>query len=125
MYQLFRFATVGVLNTVTTYCIVLLLHHVFSFALREAGWIGYGVGVLLSFYLNKKWTFQGERAAFDAKIQMGLFLAAGVICAYLYGEVLAALAVYLPVYLAAVFAVAILFLVNFALSRWLVFRTAQ
>ncbi len=125
MQQLLRFAIVGVLNTACTYGIVMALHHLLAMPLRESGWVGYAAGVLLSFFLNRSWTFRNQSAAYSAKVQMALFFLVGTFCAYVYGETAAALARHFPAYLAAILAVGVVFCINFVLSRWLVFRAAR
>lgn len=54
--QILRFATVGVINTLLTLAIIYLLMHL-GVDYRWANLAGYLVGFVVSFVLNRNWTF--------------------------------------------------------------------
>jgi putative flippase GtrA len=54
--QILRFATVGVINTLLTLAIIYLLMHL-GVDYRGANLAGYLVGFVVSFVLNRNWTF--------------------------------------------------------------------
>ncbi len=54
--QLLRFLTVGVVNTLLTLAIIYLLMHL-GIDYRVANAAGYGIGFVVSFVLNRNWTF--------------------------------------------------------------------
>ncbi|UAJ09806.1 GtrA family protein [Glacieibacterium megasporae] len=57
--QLLRFLTVGVANTLLTLAIIYLLMHL-GVDYRVANAVGYLVGFVVSFVLNRNWTFAHE-----------------------------------------------------------------
>lgn len=66
-----RFASVGILNTLLTIAIIFTLKKSFGMPDAAANFSGYSAGILLSFMLNRKWTF-AHRA--DARIAFAKFL---------------------------------------------------
>lgn len=57
--QLFRFLTVGVVNTLITLAVIYLLMHLGA-DYRVANAVGYLAGFIISFVLNRNWTFTHE-----------------------------------------------------------------
>ncbi|WP_419174468.1 GtrA family protein [Desulfosediminicola sp.] len=57
-FQLVRFAFIGALNTIIHYLIFILLFRALGFAMITASVIGYFSGMINSFILNRRWTFQ-------------------------------------------------------------------
>jgi putative flippase GtrA len=56
-----RFGLVGVLNTITGLSIIYLLKWAFSVPDFPANLGGYGVGLIVSYILNSRWTFASKR----------------------------------------------------------------
>lgn len=54
---LLKFLAVGVLNTLLSIVIIFALKYFYSFSDVIANFIGYVAGLICSFILNKKWTF--------------------------------------------------------------------
>ena len=54
---IFKFAIVGVLNTGLTIAVIFLLKYFFAADDVFANFIGYVLGLVCSYFLNKKWTF--------------------------------------------------------------------
>jgi putative flippase GtrA len=55
--QAFRFVTVGVLNTLVGLTCIYGCMYVFDLSYIAANAFGYAVGLVISFFLNKNWTF--------------------------------------------------------------------
>jgi putative flippase GtrA len=60
MMQAIRFGLVGVLNTGITITAIFILMKGFMVHYALSNWIGYLLGFINSFVLNKKWTFQSK-----------------------------------------------------------------
>ncbi len=56
--QFIKFALIGVVNTVVHYSVFLLLFRVFGVLMLLSSGIGYSLGVLNSFVMNRRWTFK-------------------------------------------------------------------
>lgn len=61
-----KFASVGVVNTLSTLTLIFLLKFLFSVPDSAANFAGYTVGLAISFGLNKKWTFRHHAGAIPA-----------------------------------------------------------
>ncbi len=61
--SLVKYGLVGVLNTLVTGVVIFTLMNAFSVSLRIANIIGYVVGFINSFVLNRSWTFKGHKAS--------------------------------------------------------------
>lgn len=59
-WQLARFILVGALNTIVGLTTILILHLRMGFDVAVANVIGYGTGLIISFALNGRWTFQKD-----------------------------------------------------------------
>ncbi len=55
---LFRFLTVGVINTLLSICVIFSLKYFVQASDTVANMTGYLVGLTCSFVLNRKWTFK-------------------------------------------------------------------
>jgi len=53
-----KFAFVGIANTFTGLAVIYLLKGIFSVGDAAANLLGYGVGLVISFLLNRSWTFR-------------------------------------------------------------------
>lgn len=123
--QAVRFGIVGLLNTLVDAVVYLLLTRGLPFfalypALAKA--CSYSVGVLNSFFWNRKWTFRSQ-AGWRAFLPFVLVNLAGVLlnaAAMQFG--LAVLG--LPEALAFIGATGLTLVWNFLVSKWIVFRPA-
>ncbi|MGE0188273.1 MAG: GtrA family protein [Steroidobacteraceae bacterium] len=77
--SLIRFGLTGVLNTAVGIGTIFALKWFFDWADTPANFCGYALGVMVSYYVNSRWTFQ-YRAALHAKV---LPYALVLSCAYL------------------------------------------
>ena len=57
IFQFVFFSLIGVLNTLIHYTIFLLLFRVFEINYLVASGVGYFVGMVNSYFLNRRWTF--------------------------------------------------------------------
>jgi putative flippase GtrA len=78
---LFKFIIAGVINTIVGSCLMFVLYNVAGFSYWVSSAANYVVGSVLSFFLNKYWTFQVRKwslymvIAFIATIAISYFLA--------------------------------------------------
>lgn len=74
---LIKFLVVGVLNTLLTLIIILGLKYFYSFNDVIANFNGYVIGLICSYTLNKKWTFNhtGNMSSSIFKFVMTFFVA--------------------------------------------------
>jgi putative flippase GtrA len=56
--KLFVYSTIGVLNTVTDFLVFVLLTSGLGYHYIPANMVSYSVGVILSFIMNRKFTFR-------------------------------------------------------------------
>jgi putative flippase GtrA len=77
MVQAIRFGLVGVLNTFITIAVIFILMKGFRVHYALSNSIGYALGFINSFLLNKKWTF---RSAGNVGIEGMLFVAVFGVC---------------------------------------------
>ena len=57
IFQFVLFSLVGVLNTLIHYIVFLILFRVFEINYLIASGVGYFVGMVNSYFLNRRWTF--------------------------------------------------------------------
>jgi putative flippase GtrA len=118
--QFMAYCGVGIVNTAAGLGIILLLSHVFGWHYMAANAGGYVCGVVISFALNRRFTFRSQGAAGR---QFGRF-AILLLCAYgvqlvaLYGMVEH---LHLPEAGAQILAIGLYTLLGFFGSRFLVF----
>ncbi len=117
-----RFAVVGVINTIVDYALFNALYYLFDAALLVAHVTGASVAVVVSFLLNRNWTFADSKHDTDWRGQfLRHILTAGSAVAISSVAIWLAYFV-LPAYLAKLAAVGVSFAWNFTLSRLWVFR---
>jgi putative flippase GtrA len=121
-HSFLRFALVGLANTAVGYGVILLLHYGLGAPPRTANAGGYVIGALLSYALNRVFTFGSQRPHGQA---MPRFVAAIAACFVLNLLVLEAglRVLALPVALAQALAMASYTLAFYLVSRYIVFRT--
>lgn len=74
---LFRYLTVGVVNTAMGYGVILLLQWGWNVSPVLANASGYGLGMIVSYALNRWYTFQSHRSH---SASVPLFFAATLLC---------------------------------------------
>jgi putative flippase GtrA len=60
--QLSRFATVGFINTAIGLAVIYIAMFIFNLGPLLSNALGYGLGLIISFILNRNWTFSDGRA---------------------------------------------------------------
>ena len=70
-----RFGVVGVLNTVLGLAIIFAAKAFLGLGDLAANLLGYGLGLVCSFFLNRSWTFRHEGRAFAAFWRFGIAFA--------------------------------------------------
>lgn len=121
---LLRFATVGVLNTLLGYAVIFLCMYVLGLGAVTSNVAGYAVGLLVSFVLNRTFTFRSTSAALPEALR---FLVIFVLAYLANLGVLVVLTRQLHVHegLSQVLAGAVYFMLSFALSRYYVFKISR
>lgn len=56
-----RFLTVGFLNTLLGYCIIFFAMYVLNWSPIMSNAVGYGVGLMVSYFLNRHYTFKSTK----------------------------------------------------------------
>ena len=120
--QLIKFGLVGVLNTAVDYGVFALLTMVFSLDSIISHIISYSCGVINSFYFNRVWTFQRKGRGYS--VEFTKFIIVNLISMGTSALVLNSLETQagLSSYRAKIGAVICSMAVNFAGSKFVVFR---
>ncbi len=124
MRQLITYGAVGVFNTALGYAIIFACMYLLRLDAVVSNALGYGVGVVVSYALNKRFTFQSEAAA------RGELLRFILVFAFAYLLNLGVLLVCIRWWtvhaaLAQVIAGVVYFIVSFLLNKYFVFRARQ
>jgi len=77
--SLMRFGLTGLLNTAVGLGTIFALKWFFGVPDTQANLVGYGVGMVVSYYVNSRWTFQYKQALHTKVVPYALVL----LCAYL------------------------------------------
>jgi putative flippase GtrA len=115
-----RFVLVGVANTLTGLLIIYGLKWLFGIADVLANFVGYAVGLCVSYILNARWTFS-FRGSFSTAVPRFVLV---IVAAYLANLVTVSAALYwlyLDSYVAQAAGVAPYALVTYCGSKWFVF----
>jgi putative flippase GtrA len=64
MKKFIKFCFVGISNTAVTFCTFYILSEIFALNYLFSSFIGYVLGVVNSFILNKTWTFHDKNSRF-------------------------------------------------------------
>jgi putative flippase GtrA len=75
MLQVVRFGAVGLLNTALGLAAIYGCMFFFGLGPELANVLGYGVGLVLGFWLNRRWTFASPRRIGDAAPRYGAVVA--------------------------------------------------
>lgn len=78
--EFFRFLTVGLFNTLIGMAIIFMLYHLFGLGYWLASGIGYIFGGLVSFFLNKSFTFRYKKKGWAVAVR---FFANMLVCYFL------------------------------------------
>jgi len=119
--QFAKFGLVGVSNTLITYGVFTLLEEVFGVWYIAASGIGFAVGAVNGYLLNRSWTFRGHGVGHDAALRWmvvqgcGLLLDLALIAAFVEGAKLNKL-------VGQAFATAIVVVITFFVNRRWTFR---
>lgn len=118
-----RFALVGCLNAALDLAVFAALFYLAAWPALAAHAAGFGVAVVNSYLLNKRWTFRDRSRAAEAWRRGVLFFLVA-----LGGLGLSSLAIWLamawiPALAAKVLAIGVTFVWNYVVSRRVVFRT--
>ena len=73
-----RFIIVGILSTLYAIVLTFVLYNFLSFGYWASTGSTYATGMLISYYLNKKYTFKYGQAAFDIRSFLRFLLVVGV-----------------------------------------------
>lgn len=123
--QFLRFGIVGVGNTATTLLVVWLLHSQARLPVWQASAIGYAVGTMQSYFLNRLWTFSTEAAGTRIAPQATAFVAVNIVCGLVFTALNAGLATLMPLAVATLLTLVVIVPLSFGLNRWLVFRSGK
>jgi len=121
---LLRFASVGVLNTLLGYAVIFLCMYVFGLGAVASNVIGYAVGLVMSFLLNRAFTFRSKAAVVPEAVRFVMIF----LVAYLANlGVLVLLTRHLGIHagLSQVVAGVAYFLFSFVLSKYYVFGSSR
>jgi putative flippase GtrA len=118
-WSLLRYLVVGLVNTSVGLTVIFLCKGLFGFGDIVANAVGYGIGIVVSFAMNKRWTFAFDGAAMPA---LARFLGV-VVLAYLanLSVVLLLIALGADAFLAQTLGILPYTLVGYAGSRFFVF----
>ena len=120
----FRFAAVGLANTALDYGTFTTLYYVFTVPIVPANLVAASLAVLLSFLLNRHWTFADRKHRHTTTQQFVRHIATSGTGVLLSTVVVWLAAHVAPAYLAKMAAIGISFAWNFSLSRHWVFRAS-
>lgn len=73
--QLSRYSAVGALNTFVGGLLIYFAHHVMGLGIVMSNVIGYGSGLAISYFGNKRWTFAHTQKSNFAPIAYGVLIA--------------------------------------------------
>lgn len=76
MIKLLRFATVGVVNTLIGYTVIFGCMHLLNMGPVISNVLGYMTGIVISFVLNRHYTFRSKAAAWPEALRFGVFFGA-------------------------------------------------
>ncbi len=118
--QAIRYGAVGVLNTAAGLLLIFAALHFWGFGDVEANAFGYGTGFLMSFMLNRRWTFDHRGPAAKSLCKFALVTATAY-CANLATTLLACRVIGMNAYLAQMAGVPAYVAFGFLGSRYFAF----
>ncbi len=117
-----RFATVGIIATAMDFGLFSALVFGAGLAPAPANAISYALSLFANFNLNRRWTFRQAKDAKTAARQGGRFLVSNAGGLILSTAIVGGLALHIPELWAKIASVPIVFVWNYCLSRFWVFR---
>jgi putative flippase GtrA len=114
--QFRRFATIGVFNTIVGTSLQFLGCHALGFSVENAGYIGYGLVSVLSYWLNRQWAFQSKKRHLETIVP---FIMQSILSAIIFGKITGLLVTKLSYTVAISVGVATVFIVNFIIIRFI------
>jgi putative flippase GtrA len=119
--SLIRFLLVGVANTALGLSVIYLAMYVLHFGVVPANALGYGCGIVLSFVLNRNWTFAHDGSQLPALLRF--LLVTAVAYSINLGVVVLAKGMGVNPYLAQLLGTPFYTATGYAGSRWFAFRS--
>ena len=116
------FALVGLVNTAIDLAVFLAAYNLLQIALIPANLIAWFVAVSFSYVMNSTITFAAESGRKLRWRDYGAFVASGVVGVVANTATLVLASYVVPVLAAKLMAIGVSFLVNFAMSHFVVFR---
>lgn len=122
MKKFIKFCFVGVSNTAVTFCVFFVLSKILGLNYLFSSFVGYTFGVINSFILNKKWTFNDRNSRFVLQfmrfsivniVSLGINLAIMYICVERF---------FISIVLAQIIATGFTTVVNYLGSKAIVFE---
>lgn len=80
--KLIKFILVGICNTVLSFVIMLILYDVFNFNYWGSSAISYIIGSVLSFFLNKNFTFKNKQKITTTAVKFAIVVGICYLIAY-------------------------------------------
>ncbi|MCX7746766.1 MAG: GtrA family protein [Clostridia bacterium] len=119
--QAFKFGIVGILNTGLTWIVYKVCRLVLNISLDPANFIGYFIGTLNSYILNKKWTFKSKG---NIKRESVVFFGIAAICYAMQHGMLKYLHEYLNIHedIAMILSMVFYTIINFLAHKFVTFR---
>jgi putative flippase GtrA len=114
LQQLKRFAAVGIVNTGIAVSVQSVAHAFAHLSVTQAGYAGYTCAIAASYFLNRSWTFQGQKSHAGTLLP---FVMQNLASAVLYAQLTGYLAVRMPYMLAVAGGVGSVFIINFLMAR--------
>ncbi|MBR6459582.1 MAG: GtrA family protein [Actinomycetaceae bacterium] len=125
-----RFLGVGVINTIVGTAVMFLCYNAFGFSYWVSSALNYIIGSIVSFYLNRKYTFRYQKRDMWTAVRFVI----GIVLCYLiaYGvakplavRLLSGYSLSVQENVAMVFGTVFFVLINYATQRWFTFRTTK
>lgn len=120
--QSLAYGLVGVVNTLTDFCIFALLLYVFEQHLITANSVAFSIAVLQSYFLNNVWTFKNSSQKVEHRRQFLLFLLVQIGALVLSNSTIVLLSQYTHPMISKLGATIIAFIWGFVLCKRFVFR---
>jgi putative flippase GtrA len=116
------FALVGLVNTAIDLAVFVFAYNVLHVSLIPANVMAWFVAVSFSYVMNSTFTFAAESGRQLRWRDYGVFVASGTVGVVANTATLVLASYVVPVWVAKVMAIGVSFLVNFAMSHFVVFR---
>lgn len=117
-----RFAIVGVLNTATTLLVIAALGQMAGAPVWLASGIGYAVGTVQSYVLNRVWTFGASSAGVPVAAQLSRFVGVNIVLALLFSAVNELLSHSFTLVVSTLLTLVVVVPISFVVMRFYVFR---